>query len=93
LGQADASRLPAYAGEYEFAGGTKPVVVTIKGTHLYVQAEALGPDAEELLPESDLQFFVVSAPLAFNFQKDDQGAVTRMTIHTDFQTMVARKVR
>jgi len=93
LGKADASRLPAYAGEYEFAGGTKPVVVTIKGTHLYVQAEALGPDAEELLPESDLQFFVVSAPLAFNFQKDDQGAVTRMTIHTDFQTMVARKVR
>jgi CubicO group peptidase (beta-lactamase class C family) len=92
LGMVDVSRLPVYAGEYEIAGGKKPVVVTLKGTHLYVQAEALGPDAEEILPESDLQFFVVSAPLVFNFQKDDQGAVTRMTIHTDFQTMEARKV-
>jgi len=59
---------------------------------LYVQAEALGPDEEELLPESDLQFFVVSAPLVFNFQKDDEGAVTKMTMHSDFQTMEARKV-
>jgi CubicO group peptidase (beta-lactamase class C family) len=92
LAKLDASLLAAYAGEYEIVGGKKPVVVTLKGTHLYVQAEALGPDEEELLPESDLQFFVVSAPLVFNFQKDDEGAVTKVTMHSDFQAMEARKV-
>jgi CubicO group peptidase (beta-lactamase class C family) len=92
LGKLDASRLPAYAGEYEIVGATKPVVVTLKGTRLYMQAELLGPNAEELLPESDLQFFVVSAPVVFNFQKDDKGAVTKVTIHGDFQSVEARKV-
>jgi CubicO group peptidase (beta-lactamase class C family) len=92
LGKLDAARLPAYAGEYEIVGATKPVVVTLKGTHLYMQAELLGPDPEELLPESDLQFFVVSAPLVLNFQKNDKGAVTKVTIHSDFQSVEARKV-
>jgi CubicO group peptidase (beta-lactamase class C family) len=92
LGKMDPSTLPAYAGEYDIGGATKPIVVTLKGTHLYVQAEALGPDAEELLPESDLRFFVLSAPLTFEFPKDEKRAVTKMIVHTDFQTLEARKI-
>jgi CubicO group peptidase (beta-lactamase class C family) len=93
LGKIDPSQLSGYAGEYASAGATKPTMVTLKGAHLYVQNEALGPEPEELLPESDVRFFVLSAPLIFDFQKDEKGAITKMILHSDFQTVEAKKVQ
>jgi CubicO group peptidase (beta-lactamase class C family) len=92
LAKVDISRLSGYSGQYEVAGAAKPTIVTLKGAHLYVQNEELGPEPEELLPESDVQFFVTSAPVVFDFQKDEKGAITKMTLHTEFQTVEAKRV-
>jgi hypothetical protein len=92
LTRIDVSKFSGYAGKYEVAGADKPTIVTLRDTHLYVQTEALGPDPEELLAESDGHFFVVSAPLEFDFQRDEKGAVTKLTLTSDFQTVVAKKV-
>jgi len=93
LAKLDSSQLPAYAGRYEVAGAAAPTLVMVKGAHLYVQNEALGQEPEELLPESDAQFFVTSAPLVFDFQKDEKGVITKMILHSDFQTVEAKKVQ
>jgi CubicO group peptidase (beta-lactamase class C family) len=93
LASLGSSQLSVYSGRYEVAGATMPTLVMLKGAHLYVQNEALGPEPEELLPESDAQFFVTSAPLVFNFQKDEKGVVTKMILHSDFQTVEAKKVQ
>jgi hypothetical protein len=93
LASLGSSQLSVYSGRYEVAGAAMPTLVMLKGAHLYVQNEALGPEPEELLPESDAQFFVTSAPLVFNFQKDEKGVVTKMILHSDFQTVEAKKVQ
>jgi CubicO group peptidase (beta-lactamase class C family) len=92
LAEVDGSRLPAYTGKYDAAGG-QSTLVTLKAGRLYVQNEAIGPEPEELLAESEAQFFVRSAPLVFNFQKDAHGTITGLIIHTDFQTLEAKKIQ
>jgi CubicO group peptidase (beta-lactamase class C family) len=92
LAKIDGSKFSEYAGKYEVAGADKPTIVTLRDTHLYVQTAALGPEPEELLAESDGHFFVVSAPLEFDFQRDQKGAVTKLTLTSDFDAVVAKKV-
>jgi CubicO group peptidase (beta-lactamase class C family) len=93
LTKIDRALLSAYVGKYEVTGAEKPTLVTLKGAHLYVQTDALGPEPQELLPESDAQFFVTSAPLVFDFQKDEKGVISKMILHSDFQTVEAKKVQ
>jgi len=92
LAKVDSSQLAALAGRYEVANSS-PTLVTLKGAQLFVQNDAIGPEPEELLPESDTRFFVTSAPLVFDFHKDGQGSIAGVTIHTDFQTVEAKKVQ
>jgi CubicO group peptidase (beta-lactamase class C family) len=92
LARIDVSKLLGYAGKYEVAGADKPTIVTLRDARLYVQTEALGPNPEELLAESDGHFFVVSAPLELDFQRDEKGTVTKLNLASDFQTVVAKKV-
>jgi CubicO group peptidase (beta-lactamase class C family) len=92
LAKVDGSRLPAYTGRYDAAGG-QSTLVTVTAGRLYVQNEAIGPEPEELLAESEARFFVRSAPLVFDFQKDERGTITGLIIHTDFQTLEAKKVQ
>jgi len=93
LAKMDPALLPAYAGAYAVTGAEKPTLVTLNGSHLYVQTDALGPEPQELLPESDAQFFVTSAPLVFDFQKDEKSVITKMILHSDFQTVEAKKIQ
>jgi CubicO group peptidase (beta-lactamase class C family) len=93
LAKIDPALLSAYVGKYEVTGAEKPTLVTLKGAQLYVQTDALGPEPQELLPESDNQFFVLSAPLIIDFQKDEKGVITKMILHSDFQTVEAKKVQ
>ena len=93
LTKIDPALLSAYLGKYEVIGAEKPTLVTLKSAHLYVQTDALGPEPQELLPESDTQFFVTSAPFVFDFQKDEKGVITKMILHSDFQTVEVKKVQ
>jgi hypothetical protein len=92
LAKVDSSQLPTYVGRYDVAGSSS-TLVTLRNAHLYVQNDAIGPEPEELLAESSTRFFVTSAPLVFDFRRNEQGNIAGVTIHTDFQTLEARKVQ
>lgn len=81
----------AYPGIYEIPGVGK-LTVTTKPTGLFVEAEPFGPDPLELLPESPLQFFVLSGDITFTFHKDTSGAITGLTLHASSQTFEAKKI-
>jgi beta-lactamase family protein/uncharacterized protein DUF3471 len=83
--------LRGYVGVYEIPGeGT--LAIALKGNQLYVQADPLGPDPEELLPESKSEFFILSQNLMFAFRKDDKGVI-RMTLRGGSRVLDAKKVR
>jgi len=83
--------LAAYPGVYEITGIGK-LTVTTKPTGLFVEAEPFGPDPLELLPESPLQFFILSGDITFTFHKDASGAITGLTLHAGSQTFEAKKI-
>ena len=93
LAKLDTSQLAGLPGKYEGETEASSTSVSANAGHLYVQNEAIGPDPEELLPESNTRFFVTSAPLVFDFHKNEEGHVTGVTIHTDFQTLEAKKIK
>jgi CubicO group peptidase (beta-lactamase class C family) len=80
-----------YLGTYEIPDIGK-LTITFKSSSLYVQADPLGPDPIELLPESPTNFFVLSSDITFTFHKDAQGAITGLTLHAASQTFEAKKV-
>jgi CubicO group peptidase (beta-lactamase class C family) len=80
-----------YPGTYEIPGVGK-LTITLKSPSLYVQADPLGPDPIELLPESPTQFFVLSNDVTFTIHKDSQGAITGLTLEAGPQTFEAKKI-
>lgn len=92
LAKADPSSFTEYAGVYEIAGVGK-LTVTTKSNSLFIQADPLGPEPVELLPDSSNQFFVLSADISFTFDRlAATGPVYQLTIHAGPQTLVARKI-
>jgi CubicO group peptidase (beta-lactamase class C family) len=83
--------LPTYAGVYEISGLGKQTV-TAKDGRLYLKADPLGPEPQELLPESDTRFFLLSQDLTFIFQKDETGTVSKFIIEGESQTFEARRI-
>jgi hypothetical protein len=51
------------------------------GDHLSVQENDEAP--QELLPESDVDFFSTSSDDAYTFKLDSQGHVSAMILHVD----------
>jgi CubicO group peptidase (beta-lactamase class C family) len=80
----------AYPGTYEIPSVGK-LTITLKSSSLYVQADPLGPDPIELLPESSTNFFILSSDVTFNFHKDPTGALS-LTLHAYSQTFEAKKI-
>jgi CubicO group peptidase (beta-lactamase class C family) len=81
----------SYAGTYEIQGVGK-LTVTAKPEGLYIQAEPLGPDPQELLPSSPTEFFMLSNGITFTFQKDASGLISKLTIHAGTEILEARKI-
>jgi CubicO group peptidase (beta-lactamase class C family) len=91
LNKINPATFAAYPGTYEIPGVGK-LTITLKSPSLYVQADPLGPDPIELLPESSIQFFILSGDISFTFQKDATGVITGLTLHAGPQTFEAKKV-
>jgi CubicO group peptidase (beta-lactamase class C family) len=91
LAKIDPASLPPYAGAYEVTG-IGALTVTAKDAKLYIQAGPLGPEPQELLPQSDSEFFVLSHDVTFTFQRDNKGAVSKLIIHAGPQTFEAKKL-
>jgi hypothetical protein len=82
--QIDPAILDKYVGEYSVPGGQKIVlIIRREGNHLSVQEN--DEPKQDLLPESETQFFSTLADDVYRFEMDESGRVTRMVLHTDGQ--------
>lgn len=80
----DATILDRYVGRYKVPGAT-PITLAIEraGDHLSVQQN--DEAKQDLLPESETQFFSTSADDVYRFESDKDGRITAMILHTDGQ--------
>jgi hypothetical protein len=58
----------------------------------HILAHPLGPDPQELLPESDTRFFVLSGEVTFTFENDEKGAVSKLRTKAGSQSFEAKKL-
>jgi CubicO group peptidase (beta-lactamase class C family) len=85
----DGKVLDQYVGRY----GTPPgLILTIRreGDHLTVQEN--DEPKQDLLPESDADFFSTVADDVMTFQADGAGKVTGMTLHTDGKDIPIKRI-
>ena len=75
----DPAILGAYAGTYQDPNAGK-ITVSVRNGALYVEAPPLGPEAEELYPESSTDFFILSNDVTDSFQKDEKGKVSKVIV-------------
>lgn len=75
----DPAQFTPDASVYEIPGMGN-ITVSIKDARLYVQAAPLGPEPQELFPDSETEFFILSMDLTFHFQRDDKGVVSTLVV-------------
>jgi hypothetical protein len=81
-----------YVGAYEVPGVGK-LVVTLKSNALYIQADPLGPEPQQLFPDSEKSFFILTGDVTFSFERSaSPDSATQLTIHAGPQTLVAKKI-
>jgi len=82
--------LNSYAGEYleEHAG---KISVTAKDGKLYLKAEPLGPETQELLPESATEFFLLNETLKFRFEAKPGKRPDALVIDVGPQSFTAKR--
>ncbi len=76
LAKINPATLHAYTGVYLFGGQFKFIIAQKSGT-LYVQYAPFGEEPQELLPESDTNFFMTSQPFVIDFQKESDGSIRK----------------
>jgi len=80
----DSAVLDKYVGKYKVPGGTAVILAIQRaGDHLTVQEN--DEPKQDLLPESETQFFSTVADDVYRFEMDERGHVTTMILHTDGQ--------
>jgi CubicO group peptidase (beta-lactamase class C family) len=84
----DPKLLDRYVGRYAIPPN---VILTIRreGDHLSVQEN--DEPKQDLLPESEIDFFSTVADDAYTFQNDSQGNVTGMVLHTGGEDIAIKR--
>lgn len=72
--------LRSYIGIYENPDAGK-ITVSMKNNTLFTQADPLGPEPQELYPESSTDFFILSNDVTVTFQRDEKGHVSKTIVH------------
>ena len=85
----DTKLLDRYVGRYSVPPDIV-IVVSREGDHLSLQEN--DEPKEELLPESDTDFFSPTADDVFTFQTDAQGRVTGMVLHTGGREIPIKRI-
>jgi CubicO group peptidase (beta-lactamase class C family) len=80
LAKIDPASLRSYVGIYENPDAGK-ITVSMKNNTLFTQADPLGPEPQELYPESSADFFILSDDVTVTFQRDEKGHVSKMIVH------------
>ena len=86
----DAEIYDAYVGQYEIAAN---VVVDIRKEAGKLMSQTTGQPAMELLPESEIEFFIKGFTAQFVFVRDQTGRVTKLIINQEGQRVIARKLK
>jgi hypothetical protein len=76
----DPAILTAYTGIYADPNAGR-ITVSMKNNTLYLQAPQLGPEPQELYPESSTDFFILSNDVTFSFQRGEKGSVSKIVVH------------
>ena len=80
----------AYIGQYELAPGFF-MSVTKEGDRLMTQAT--GQPKLELLPESDIAFFIKDISALFVFMRDEKGEVSQLITIQDGRILSAKRIK
>ncbi len=90
LTRVDPKIYSSYVGQYELAPN---FILTITAEKDRLFAQPTGQPKLELFPESETQFFPLSAAVEITFIKDDKGQVTHLILRQGGQDITAQKVK
>jgi CubicO group peptidase (beta-lactamase class C family) len=85
----DAGVLDRYVGRYGIPPGIRRTIRR-EGDHLSVQEN--DEPKQELLPESDTDFFSTSADDVYTFETDAKGHIRAMTLHTSGKDILIKRI-
>jgi hypothetical protein len=85
----DSKLLNAYVGRYKFPPN---IVLTVRreGDHLSLQEN--DEPTQQLMPESDTDFFSTSSDDRVKFQANPDGSVREMILHLDGKDIAVKRV-
>lgn len=86
----DSKIYDAYVGQYEIA---PDVVLDITKEGEKLMSQTTGQPKMELLPESEIEFFIKGFTAQFVFVRDESGRVTKLIINQEGQRVTARKLK
>jgi CubicO group peptidase (beta-lactamase class C family) len=90
----DIKVLDSYVGRY----GLPPNIILVirrEGDHLSVHESEQGNDEakQDLLPESETQFFSTTADDVYSFETDSQGHATAIVLHTNGKDIPIKRIK
>ncbi|HSK71346.1 MAG TPA: DUF4440 domain-containing protein [Pyrinomonadaceae bacterium] len=80
----------AYIGQYELAPN---VVFNVTREGEKLMSQVAGQPKAELLPESEIEFFIKGINGQFIFVRDEKGQVTKMIINQEGQRLSAKRLK
>lgn len=86
----DSKIYDAYVGQYEIAPN---VVLGITKEGEKLMSQTTGQSKMELLPESEIEFFIKGFTAQFVFVRDGMGRVTKLIINQEGQRVTAKKLK
>ena len=86
----DSKIYDAYVGQYEIASN---VVLDITKEGEKLMSQATGQSKMELLPESEIEFFIKGFTAQFVFVRDGIGRVEKLIINQEGQRVTAKKLK
>lgn len=86
----DSKIYDAYVGQYEIAPN---VIFTVTKEGDKLMSQTTGQPKMELLPESEIEFFIKGFTAQFVFVRDETGQVTKLLINQEGQRVTTRKIK
>ncbi len=86
----DSKIYDAYIGQYELAPN---VVISVTKEGEKLMSQTTGQSKMELLPESEIEFFIKGFTAQFVFVRDETGQVTKLIINQEGQRVTAKKLK
>jgi ketosteroid isomerase-like protein len=86
----DSKTYDAYVGQYELAPN---VVLEVTKENDKLMSLVAGQPKQELLPESEIEFFLKGLTAQFIFVRDESGRVTKLIINQEGQRVTAKRLK